>query len=124
MWKVTTEGGSRSAEWLARLRAAPTLRARAELLARAPLVNTETLAHRLGREPSRAEIVREFVHRGTRAAGELRTGLASRRRKRGREKSAMPKSDRRTSDRDKSDRGLSDRDASNRGLSDPGLSDR
>lgn len=118
MWKVTTEGGSRSAEWLARLRAAPTLRARAGLLARAPLVNTETLAHRLGREPSRAEIAREFVHRGTRAAGEIRAGLASRWKKRGPEKSTLTKSDRRTRDRGLSDRGLSDRRTRDRGLSD------
>lgn len=78
MWKVTTEGGSRSAEWLARVRAAPTARAKLDLLLRAPRVNTETLAHRLGRVPSRVDVAREFVRRGARGAAELRSALARR----------------------------------------------
>lgn len=78
MWKVTTEGGSRSAEWLARVRSAPTARSKAALVLRAPLVNTETLAHRLGRTPTRPEVVREFLHRTGRGAREL--GAAARRR--------------------------------------------
>ena len=78
MWKVTTEGGSRSAEWLARVRAAPTTRARVGLVLRAPRVNTETLAHRLGRAPSRADVAKEFVRRGSRGAGELRSALVRR----------------------------------------------
>ncbi|MCK0112234.1 nucleotidyltransferase family protein [Ornithinimicrobium sp. F0845] len=78
MWKVTTEGGSRSAEWLARVRAEPTLRGRAGLLVRVPLVNTEVLGHQLGRPPTRAEVAREFVHRGVRGVGELRAVLVRR----------------------------------------------
>lgn len=75
LWKVTTEGGSRSAEWLARVRAASTARARLRLLLRAPQVNTETLAHRLGRAPSRVDVAQEFVRRGVQGAGELRIGF-------------------------------------------------
>jgi len=82
MWKVTTEGGSRSAEWLARVRAEPTLRGRAGLLLRVPLVNTEVLEHQLGRPPTRAEVGREFVHRGRQGARELRSALARRWRRR------------------------------------------
>lgn len=78
MWKVTTEGGSRSAEWLARVRAQPTVRGRAALLLRAPLVNTEVLSHQLGRPPTRGEVAREFVHRGVRGARELGSGVARR----------------------------------------------
>ena len=78
MWKTTLEGGSRSAEWLARVRAAPTLRQKAALLGRLPLVNTEALAHRLGRAPTGREVRREFVRRGARGAGELKVALARR----------------------------------------------
>lgn len=79
MWRSTLEGGSRSAEWLARVRAAPTLREKTVLLGRLPLVNTEVLTHRLGRAPTPREVVREFIHRGARGAGELRAAVARRR---------------------------------------------
>jgi len=48
------------------------------LVLRAPRVNTETLAHRLGRAPSRADVAKEFVRRGSRGAGELRSALVRR----------------------------------------------
>lgn len=82
MWKVMTEGGSRSAEWLARVRAEPTLRGRARLLARAPLVNTEILSHQLGHPPTRREVAHEFVRRAGQGAAE---GWAAVRRRLGRE---------------------------------------
>ncbi len=63
LWHVTVHGGTRAQEWRARVRAAPTLREAATIALRAPLVNVEVLSHRLGRRPSRAEIVREFFAR-------------------------------------------------------------
>ena len=78
LWKVVSEGGSRSEEWWARVRAAPTLGAAARVIARAPLVNVDHLAHRLGRQPTKPEIVAEFFARPARAVGEA--GRALRRR--------------------------------------------
>jgi hypothetical protein len=78
LWKVTSEGGSRSEEWWARVRAAPTFAAALRVIARAPLVNVDHLAHRLGRRPTRLEIVTEFFARPARAVGEA--GRALRRR--------------------------------------------
>ena len=78
LWKVVSEGGSRSAEWWARVRAAPTLAAALRVAARAPLVNVDHLAHRLGRSPTTREIVVEFFARPARAVGEA--GRALRRR--------------------------------------------
>jgi hypothetical protein len=63
LWTVITQRGSRTAEWRARVRAASTLRGKLRIVLRAPLVNVEHLEHRLGRPPSRAEIVREFFSR-------------------------------------------------------------
>ena len=48
LWKVISEGGSRSAEWWARVRAAPTLGQALRIIGRVPLVNVEHLSHRLG----------------------------------------------------------------------------
>jgi Uncharacterised nucleotidyltransferase len=78
LWKITSEGGSRSEEWWARVRAAPTIAAAVRVIARAPLVNVDHLAHRLGRQPTRFEIVTEFFARPARAVGEA--GRALRRR--------------------------------------------
>jgi len=71
LWKVTSQGGTRTQDWLGRVRAAPTLGARARLVLRAPLVNTERLGHKLGHAPGAAEIAREFVVRTSRGAREL-----------------------------------------------------
>jgi hypothetical protein len=57
LWKVISEGGSRSEEWWARVRAAPTLGSALRVIARAPRVNVERLAHDLGREPTRREVL-------------------------------------------------------------------
>ncbi|MDQ3527668.1 MAG: hypothetical protein M3424_07290 [Actinomycetota bacterium] len=67
LWRVTTRGGTRVEEWLARVRAARGLRGKARLLMRAPLVNIDHLANVLGREPTRGEVCREFAHRWRRA---------------------------------------------------------
>ncbi len=74
LWKIVSEGGSRSAEWRARVRAAPDLRSALRIAARAPLVNVDHLAHRLGRAPTRGEIVAEFFRRPARALREAWSG--------------------------------------------------
>lgn len=70
LWLIVSRGGSRSAEWWARVRAAPSLGAALRIAARAPLVNVDHLAHRLGRRPTRSEIVGEFLRRPARAIQE------------------------------------------------------
>lgn len=75
LWRVVSQGGSRSEEWWARVRAAPNLAAALRVAARAPLVNVDSLAHRLGRRPTRREIVIEFFNRPVRALGEARRGF-------------------------------------------------
>ena len=71
LWTAVTSPG-RVHEWRTRIAAAPTLRGRLALLLRAPLVNTDHLAHQLGRRPSRADIARAFVNRLRQAAHEIR----------------------------------------------------
>lgn len=75
LWKVVTQGGSRSEEWWGRVRAAPTFAQAVHVIARAPLVNVDHLAHRLGRRPARFEIVAEFFARPARALREAWRGL-------------------------------------------------
>lgn len=70
LWKVASEGGSRSEEWWARIRAAPSVWTGLRVAARAPLVNIDHLAHRLGRTPRRRDIVLEFIRRPLRAIRE------------------------------------------------------
>lgn len=71
LWKIVSGGGPRSAEWWARVRAAPTPRESVRIVWRAPLVNVEHLSHRIGRSPTRREIVTEFFARPARAVREL-----------------------------------------------------
>jgi len=71
LWKVVSEGGSRSEEWWARIRAAPNVWAGLRIAARAPLVNVDHLAHRLGRTPTRRDIVLEFLRRPVSAIREV-----------------------------------------------------
>lgn len=75
LWKVISQGGSRSEEWWARVRAAPTLASKASVIARAPLVNVDHLAHRLGHRPTAVEIAAEFFRRPATAIVEARRGL-------------------------------------------------
>lgn len=76
LWKVITQGGSRSAEWRARVRAAQSVGEALRIMGRAPLVNVESLTHRLGRHPTRRDIAMEFFARPVRAIREVsgRTG--------------------------------------------------
>lgn len=71
LWKVASRGGTRTEDWLGRVRASRTLRDRIGLVLRAPLVNTERLTHKLGRRPRPAEIVREFLTRSAQGAREV-----------------------------------------------------
>ncbi|MDL9978263.1 hypothetical protein [Microbacterium candidum] len=74
LWKVITEGGTRSQEWWARVRAAPSLNEAVRIAARAPLVNVEQLEHDFGRRPSRSEIAAAFFARTSRALREAKEG--------------------------------------------------
>lgn len=70
LWKYTVYGGPRVSEWWARALAQPSWASAVRVLVRAPQVNTDQLRHRLGREPSRGDVVREFFARGVRAGRE------------------------------------------------------
>ncbi|REJ08019.1 hypothetical protein DY023_01785 [Microbacterium bovistercoris] len=70
LWRVTTRGGPRIAEWWGRVIAQPTTAGSLRVIIGAPAVNTDLLAHRLGRPPTRPEVVGEFFSRGLRGVGE------------------------------------------------------
>jgi hypothetical protein len=78
LWKVSSQGGSRFEEWWGRVRAEQSLGGAVRTLARAPLVNIDTLSHRLGRRPTAGEVVREFFARPLRAT--RHSGRGNRRR--------------------------------------------
>jgi hypothetical protein len=73
LWRVITQGGSRSAEWWARIRAAESVSEALSIAGRAPLVNVERLEHELGRRPMRREVVAAFFARPARALREMRS---------------------------------------------------
>ncbi len=75
LWRIVSQGGSRSAEWWARVRAAPTLGSAVRIILRAPLVNVDHLSHRLGRPPTRRDILGEFFRRPARAVSEAWHGM-------------------------------------------------
>lgn len=70
LWRIESQGGTRIAKWRARIKAAPTVRGKARLALRAPLVNTDHVAVILGRPPTRREVVREFFARPARGLRE------------------------------------------------------
>ena len=78
LWRIMSQGGSRTAEWMARIKAAPTAREALRLALIAPIVNTDHLTVILGRPPSPSEIAREFVRRLRKGAGEIATSLGAR----------------------------------------------
>jgi hypothetical protein len=81
LWKVTVEGGTRTQEWWARVKAAPTRRDKVALVLRAPLVNVDHLANVRGHRPTAREIAVEFFDRPRRGLAEewqRRTGRGSR----------------------------------------------
>jgi hypothetical protein len=71
LWNVTVHGGTRTAEWWARVRAQPRLRDAVITALRAPLVNTDRLRHELGRAPRAGDLLRAFGRRARRAWLEL-----------------------------------------------------
>jgi hypothetical protein len=71
LWRHVTRGGSRFDEWRARLAAATTLQAKAELLTAAMRVNRDHLRMELGHAPTRSDIRARQRLRLRRAAGEL-----------------------------------------------------
>ncbi|MFE5670494.1 nucleotidyltransferase family protein [Agromyces sp. NPDC056523] len=75
LWRIVSQGGSRTAEWWARVRAAPTFVSALRIVGRAALVNIDHLSHRLGRPPTRTEIVAEFFRRPARALRETWQGI-------------------------------------------------
>lgn len=70
LWKVISQGGSRSAEWWARIWAAPTFGSAVRIIAMAPRVNVERLTHELGREPTRKEVLVASLKRPATALSE------------------------------------------------------
>jgi len=70
LWRAVGDGGSRLAEWRARVRAAPTARAKASVALRSLGVNRYYLEQRLGHPASRTEMAREFARRIGRAGRE------------------------------------------------------
>lgn len=82
LWKIVSSGGGRSAEWWARIRAAPTVRDALRIAMLAPRVNVEHLAHRLGRTPRWHDIAVEFFARPVRAVREGWRSIRGRRRRR------------------------------------------
>jgi hypothetical protein len=75
LWKGITQGSTRAGEWWARARAAGSAREALAILVRAPLANVERLTHKLGRTPTRAELLRATAMRPVRAIRELLAGL-------------------------------------------------
>lgn len=71
LWRYFTEGGSRLDEWRARLAAAPTVRAKAELLTAAMRVNQDHLRMELGRPPTREDLRERQRLRVRKAVAEL-----------------------------------------------------
>lgn len=71
LWRYFTEGGSRLDEWRARLAAAPTVRAKAELLTAAMRVNQDHLRMELGRPPTKEDIRERQKLRVKKAVSEL-----------------------------------------------------
>ncbi len=85
LWIWFADGGSRLDEWRARIKVAPTVRAKVAVVARSFAVNEYYLAQRLGRTPTRTDVRREFVRRLGQAVREarplhrVRAGIAARR---------------------------------------------
>jgi hypothetical protein len=79
LWRLTVDGGTRREEWMARIRAAPNRREALRVVWRAPQVNVDHLAHRLGRRPTWTDVAREFFARPARGMREEIAALVRRR---------------------------------------------
>ncbi len=71
LWRAVGGRGSRAAEWWGRILAEPNIRGKLRVVAQLPRVNREHLAHRLGRRPTRGDVVAEFFTRPMRGVREL-----------------------------------------------------
>lgn len=69
LWHIAAYGGSRTQEWVARIKSAPTMRMRVSLGVRMALVNRHSLEARLHRPATRTDMVMEF---GARAKAGVR----------------------------------------------------
>ena len=79
LWRFYSQGGSRIDEWLARIKAAPTRRAKLRIAVRGLGVNREFAAMELGHEPSARELAGIFFGRFGTAFRLLGRRLAGRR---------------------------------------------
>ena len=71
LWALSRSGGTRVAEWRARVKAAPTRREAARVVGRSVLVNRDHLAMVRGHAPTTREVVVEFFARPARGVREL-----------------------------------------------------
>lgn len=71
LWRAVGGPGSRAEEWWGRILAESTVRGKMRVVAQLPRVNIEHLTHRLGRRPTRSEVVKEFFGRPMRGVREL-----------------------------------------------------
>ena len=78
LWRYYSRGGTRLDEWRARVRAAPTRREAARVLASAVLVNRDHLRMELGHPPSRREVAVRQWQRVRVLTRELTGALSSR----------------------------------------------
>jgi hypothetical protein len=71
LWRLSSGGGTRLAEWRARVKAAPTRREAVRVVVRSMLVNRDHLAMVRGHQPTMPELVVEFFARPGRGLAEL-----------------------------------------------------
>ncbi len=84
LWVVASRGGTRLEEWRARIAVAPSASAKLRTAARAVLVNTDSLAINLGRQPTTPEVLAALGRRARIALWETVSGLVQRLRGEGR----------------------------------------
>ncbi|MFV0462179.1 MAG: nucleotidyltransferase family protein [Nostocoides sp.] len=71
LWQVSAYGGTRTEEWMARVKAAPSAAARARVLARMAMVNRPHLESELGRPATTIDVLTEFRRRAWTGVREL-----------------------------------------------------
>jgi len=78
LWKAVSDGGSRTREWWARVRAAGTTWEAIRIVLRAPRPNLSRLTRELGREPTGRDVTAAMVRRARTAVNELLTARRAR----------------------------------------------
>lgn len=78
LWKTISQRGTRTQEWWARVLAARSSREALRVIFQAPRVNRSRLAHRLGRRPTRRDVLAAGIDRARAALRELTTGRTGR----------------------------------------------